>query len=232
LAENSQSTVLRFEKYLLLLSALYVPVLLVMPNAFSRYLLPLLPLTCLLVAAWLFRYLKWTAVAVAILLAQSLTNVPAVATDPFAAQYPLRSPFADFLFSSLLPYDDRLTDLLKFFDQHSRPGDVLVSRDPEFPLIFYTRLKVVDLRLTPNPPRRPDWILPKSATGDLGETIALPDSFRPYYATIVLNVHNSPAMDNIPEPEAYQLQTAKSLAPFIINKLKDQAPSPDEPVSR
>jgi 4-amino-4-deoxy-L-arabinose transferase-like glycosyltransferase len=223
MAENTQSTVLGFEKYLLLLSALYLPVLLIMPDAFSRYLLPLLPLICLLVAAWLFRYLKWTAVAAAIILLQSLTNLPAVATDPFAKQYPLRSPIADFLFSSLLPYQDRLTDLLKFFDQHARPGDVLVSRDPEFPLIFYTRLKVVDLRLTPHPPPRPDWILPKSATGDLGETVTLPAFLKPDYETIVINVHDSPQEDNIPEPDGFQLETAKARSPFIIYHLKERA---------
>ena len=210
-----------FESYLLLLMLLYVPVLLVMPGAFSRYLLPLLPIACLLVAAWLFRYIKWTALACVILLAQCLTNVLAVATDPFAKQYPLRSPFADVLFSSLLPYEDRLTDLLKFFGDHARPGDTLVSRDPEFPLAFYTHLTIVDARLTRDPFHPlPDWVLPASATGDLDERNNLPDSLKPRYEKITLSVHNSTQVDTIPEPEAYELQTAGSMAPFVIYKLK------------
>jgi hypothetical protein len=217
---------LSFEKYLILLAALYVPVLLLMPNAFSRYLLPILPVACLLVAAWLFRYIKWTAVAVAILLVQCTSNVFAVATDPFGRQYPLRSPLADFTFSNLLPYDDRLGDLLKFFKEQAHPGDVVASWGPEFPLVFYTPLTVVNAWF-PLPPsdRLPKWILIKNATGDFNEKPhELPDSLKPYYEKINLLVHNSTQIDNIPEPEAFQLETAKSFAPFIIYKLKDQPP--------
>ncbi|MGH7978193.1 MAG: hypothetical protein ACREE6_02375, partial [Limisphaerales bacterium] len=210
-----------FESHLLLLMVLYVPVLLVMPVAFSRYMLPVLPIGCLLVAAWLFRYIKWTAAACAILLAQCLSNVLAVATDPFGKEYPLRSPIADVLFSSLLPYEDRLTDLLKFFGNHARPGDTLVSWDPEFPLAFYTHLKIIDARLTPEPFHPlPNWVLPESATGDLYETHELPDALKSRYEKITLSVHNSAQVDTIPEPEAYELQTAGTMSPFVIYKLK------------
>lgn len=212
-----------FEKYLLLLMALYVPVLFVMPEAFSRYLLPLLPVACLLAAAWLFRYIRWTVVAVVILAFQCLTNVFAVATDPFGRQYPVRSPLADFVFSSLLPYEDRLTDLLAFFGKNARPGDVVVSWDPEFPLAFYTRLKIVDARLRPIPREPlPRWILPESATGDLNEKHdELPPDSRGHYEKIIVAVHGSTPADNIPEPDAYELETAKTKVPFILYELKD-----------
>jgi dolichyl-phosphate-mannose-protein mannosyltransferase len=217
----------RFEKYLVLLMLLYVPVLATVPLVFSRYLLPLLPVACLLVASWLFRYLKWTALAIAVLMVQCLSNVFAVATDPFSRQYPLRSPFADFLFSSLLPYEDRLSDLLKFFREQAHPGDVLVSWDPELPLAFYTKLKVVDARLASPVHSLPRWILPESATGNLNEKYELPGTLKPYYEKMTLTVHNSFQVDNIPEPEAYELQTAISMSPFVVYKLKDEAvPAP------
>jgi hypothetical protein len=212
-----------FERYLLGLMILYVPVLLVMPLAFSRYLLPLLPVACLLVAAWLFRYIKWTSVACIILMVECLTNLPAVATDPFARQYPVRSPVADVLFSSLLPYKDRFTDLLKYFGDHARSGDTLLSWDPEFPLAFYTHLKVIDGRLTPDPFHPlPNWILPESATGVLNERHELPDALKSRYEKIIVTVHNSTPADTIPEPEAYELQTAVSMSPFVIYKLKNE----------
>ncbi len=222
--ENPPAAVLSFEKYLVLLMLLYVPVLGVMPMAFSRYLLPLLPLACLLAAAWVFRYLKWTFPAIAVLAVQCLTNVFAVATDPFAKEYPLRSPFADVVFSAALPYQDRLTDLLRFFKAQARPGEVLASWDPEFPLAFYTGLKVVDARLAPDPFHPlPDWILPESANGDPNRRHnELPDRVKAHYERIVLMVHGSPPMDNIPEPEAFQLQTAEATSAFIIYKLKDR----------
>jgi hypothetical protein len=219
----------RFEKYLVLLAVLYVPVLLVMPTAFSRYLLPLLPIACLLVAAWLFRYIRWPSVAITLLFVQCVSNVFAVATDPFARQYPLRSPLADFTFSNLLPYDDRLSDALKFFKEQAHPGDVLVSWDPEFPLVFYTPLTVENAWF-PLPPshRLPDWILPKSLTGDVIEKpFEMPDVLKPYYEKMTLTVHDSTQMDNIPEPEAFQHETAKSPAPFVIYKLKT-SPTPPE----
>jgi hypothetical protein len=212
-----------FEKYLIGLMILYVPVLLIMPMAFSRYLLPLLPVACLLVAVWLFRHIKWTSLACIILMIECLTNLPAVATDPFTRQYPVRSPVADVLFSSLLHYEDRLTDLLKFFGEHARPGDTLLSWDPEFPLAFYTHLKLIDGRLTLDPFHPlPDWVLPESATGVLNEKHELPDALKTHYEKITLTVHNSTPADTIPEPEAYELQTAVSMSPFVIYKLMNE----------
>jgi hypothetical protein len=185
--------------------------------------LPLLPVACLLVAVWLFRYIKWTVVVVVILVVQCTTNLLAVATDPFGKQYPIRSPFADVFFSSLLPYGDRLSDLLKFFGNHARPGDTLLSWDPEFPLAYYTHLKIIDGRLTRDPFHPlPNWILPESATGDLYQKHELPDVLKSHYERIVLRVRNSTQVDSIPEPEAYELQTAGSTAPFVIYKLKNE----------
>ena len=99
---------------------LYVPVLLIMPGAYSDICCRS-SVACLL-SAWLFRYVKWTALVIVILMVQCLTNLLAVATDPFGKQYPMRSPFADVLFSPLLPYQDRLTDLIKFFGDNACPA--------------------------------------------------------------------------------------------------------------
>ncbi len=214
-----------FENYLILLPILYVPVLLLMPNAFSRYLLPVLPVACLLVAVWLFRYIKWTAIAAALLLVQCASNVFAVATDPFGRQYPFRSPLADFTFSTLLPYEDRLTDVLKFFKEQGHARDALVSWDPEFPLAFYTSFKITDARLV-SPGQLPIWILPESVAGLANQKpVELPDSLKPYYEKITLTAHDSPKADNVPEPETYQFLSARTLTPFTIYKLKD-APVP------
>ena len=122
-----------FERYLFLLPFLYMPFLFVMSGGYLRYLLPVLPALCVLVASWLFRYVRWTALAVALLMIQCVSNVFSVATDPFAKQYPVRSPLADFVFGTLLPYQDRFTDVLDFFQKHAKPGDTVISGNPEFP---------------------------------------------------------------------------------------------------
>jgi hypothetical protein len=215
---------LRFERYLFLLPFLYTPVLLVMSGGYLRYLLPVLPAISLLVAAWLFRYIRWTSVAIAILIVLCVSNVFSVATDPFAKQVSLRSPLADFVFSTLLPYQDRFTDVLDFFQKNAKPGDTVVSGNPEFPLMFYTRLKIVNARLSPSPFQPlPKWILPASVSDVFFFPPApLPDDLKPYYDTISLTVHDSPRVDNMPEPDFYQSQTARTTTPFVIYKRKGE----------
>ncbi|HEY1787606.1 MAG TPA: hypothetical protein VGJ73_05595 [Verrucomicrobiae bacterium] len=213
---------LNFEWYLFLLPFLYIPVLLVMPGGYLRYLLPVLPAACLLVAVWLFRYVRWTALAAALLILQCLSNVFSVGTDPFAKQIPLRSPLADFVFGALLPYQDRFTDVLDFFQKEAKPGDEVVSSNPEFPLMFYTRLKIVNARLSPSPFQPlPEWILPASVSDVFFfPPVPLPDSLKRYYDTITLTVHDSPRVDNMPEPGFYQSQTTRTMTEFVIYKRK------------
>jgi hypothetical protein len=52
------STLVVFERYLLLLFPLYLAVIALAPGTYLRYLLPVLPIACLLAAAWLFRYIR------------------------------------------------------------------------------------------------------------------------------------------------------------------------------
>jgi hypothetical protein len=215
-------TQLNFEWCLFLLPFLYLPVLLVMPGGYLRYLLPVLPAVCLLAAVWLFRYVRWTAVAVGLLVIQCVSNVFSVATDPFAKQIPLRSPLADFVFGMLLPYQDRFTDVLHFFQKEAKPGDVVVSPNPEFPLMFYTRLKIVDARISASPFQPlPEWILPVSASDVFFYPLApLPEKLKPDYETMTLTVHDSPRVDEMPEPGFYQSQTARRMTQFVIYKRK------------
>ena len=221
-SEDTPVALRSFERYLFLLPFLYTPVLLVMSGGYLRYLLPVLPALCLLVAAWLFRYVRWTAVAVALLMIQCVSNVFAVATDPFAKQYPMRSPLADFVFGTLLPYQDRFTDVLDFFQKHAKPGDTVVSGNPEFPLMFYTRLKIVNARLAPFPSHPlPRWILPVSLSDVFFFPPAqLPDNLKPNYEKVTLTIHDSPRVDNMPEPDFYQSLTAKTMTQFVFYKKK------------
>ncbi|HTR41575.1 MAG TPA: glycosyltransferase family 39 protein, partial [Pseudomonadales bacterium] len=247
IAEGSQGAAQRFEKYLFLLPFLYLPVLLVMPGAHLRYLLPVLPGMCLLVAVWLFRYIKWTAIAIIVLVLQCCTNVFALASAPFSRQYSLRSPLVDFVLSNLRPYDDRFSDVCKFFKAQAQPGQTLMSWDAEFPLIFYTPLKVINVRLAPPPSHPlPDWILLESPSVIFSQPpVDFPDFLKPYYDTITLTVHDSIRADNtpvtqnglsvltvttvagnIPDPDSYQYQTGKIMSSFVIYKLKTKSDEP------
>jgi hypothetical protein len=52
--------------------------------------------------------------------------------------------------------------------------------------------------------------------------IPLPEETKPYYQPITLMVHDSPRVDNLPEPDFYQSQSTKMMAPFLIYQLKAQ----------
>jgi hypothetical protein len=214
--------IIHFENYLLLLPVLYLPVLLVMPGEYLRYLLPVLPVACLLVTAWLFRYIRWTVVAIAILLVQCFSNLFAVATSPFE-RHALRSPIAEFVSSVGQSYDDRFTDVLKFLKTQARPGDVILSWDPELPLVFYGQYQVIDARL---PARsvgtQPDWILPKSISSVFDEPpVLLPDALKLRYERVVLSVHDSSRLADIPEPDLYEYKSTDAKEQFVLYRLKE-----------
>ncbi|HEV2455718.1 MAG TPA: hypothetical protein VGY98_15745 [Verrucomicrobiae bacterium] len=212
----------KFESYLVLLPFLYTPVLLIMPGGYLRYLLPILPPVCLLVAVWLFRYVRWTVVAVGLLVVQCVSNVFSVATNPFHRQIPLRLPLVEFVFGMLSPYQDRFSDVLDYFQKHAKPGETVVSANPEFPLMFYTRLKIVNARLSPSPLKPlPEWILPVSLSDVFFFRPArLPESLERYYETIDLTVHDSPRVDEMPEPNFYQDHTTATMTQFVIYRRK------------
>src|SRR6202011_4115036 len=106
-------------------------------------------------------------------------------------EHGLRSPLLEFIGGLKQGYADRFTDVRDFFSKEARPGQTVWVQDPEFPLIFYTGLQVIDARLR-TPDNLPDWILPQSASGLLDQnTLALPDSIKSYYEAISIRVHDS-----------------------------------------
>ena len=107
-------------------------------------------------------------------------------------------------------------------DKEARPGQSLLSLDPEFPLIFYTPLKIIDARLLNGriPDTLPDWILPQSASGLIVTgTIGL-GTWSTYYDEVVLQVENSSRYGSIPDPDVYRYRTKGQLAPFVIYRRK------------
>jgi hypothetical protein len=228
--ETSPGTERRFEKYLLLLPFLYVPVLLAMPLPFSRYLLPVLPVMCLLVAVWIFRYIQWRVLSVGLIIILSASNLFSMVSGlPFGYGGVLRFPPLEYALGVTEPYADRFADALDFFKKQAQPGQHVLSFDPEFPLIFYTEIGVIDGRIAPPPSDvLPDWILPVSVSGDLTrEPVVLPDSLKSHYTLITIPVHDSGMLDSVPEPDLYQYRMPATSVPFLIYQLNARSPSVD-----
>jgi len=223
---NKPAAARQWERFLLLLLLSYFVTVLMAPGFYLRYLLPLLPVACLLAAAWTFRYLKWRALAVVVIAVQALSNAFSMATaGPFRGTHTFRLPLLEYVRGITVPYTDRFGDVLDFFRREAHPGETVLTFDPDFPLIFYTQLAVIDGHImAPAGGRLPDWILPTSASGVMTQkAVALPDFLKSHYEKITIPVHDSALGDSIPEPDAYQYQTIQTRVPFIIYKLNAHA---------
>jgi 4-amino-4-deoxy-L-arabinose transferase-like glycosyltransferase len=216
-----------WEGFLLILVVYYFGVILFVPGGFLRYLLPLLPVMCLLMAAMAFRWCKWRWLAVLVVAIQCTTNFFSVTTAyPFGGNHALRAPLVEYMRGMVAPYTDRFADALDFLKTRTHPGDTVLTFDPEFPLIFYTRLAVIDARVKTAtsalaPGKLPDWFLPSPASKILPHKPGTLSAFMvPRYEKITISVHDSALGDTIPEPDFYQYQTATNQEPFIIYKLK------------
>ena len=216
----------QLEPFALGLFPLYLAIIVMAPGHFLRYLLPILPVACLLAAAWVFRHIKWRMLALLMLAVQCTTNAISIVTA-----YPVRgelhhlcSPLLRYAVGITGPYEDRFTDVLKFLNEQSHPGETVLTSDPEFPLVFYTHLKIIDARfITTTTQRLPDWFLPVSASSVMhqnSDTPPLPDFLEPYYTPVILDVHDSARGDNYPEPDFHRNQSTARRAAFIIYKLK------------
>jgi 4-amino-4-deoxy-L-arabinose transferase-like glycosyltransferase len=226
--EDRLPMVSQWERFLLLLMPLYILVIIWTPGFYTRYELPLLPLMCVLAAAWVFRYVRWRPLAIALLLVQMTTNFfPIISAFPFRNGRPLRFPLAEYL-SATESYTDRFADVLSFFQTHAQPGQTVLSNESEFPLVFYARLVVINRKfMAPIPGHPPDWILPFPASTIVSQpSLPPPDALRPYYTPIVLRVHNSLLGASVPEPGLYQYHTVQSYAPFLIYELSSLANEP------
>ena len=212
----------RWERFLLLLLPSYFVTVLIAPGFYLRYLLPVLPVACLLAAAWTFRHVKWRALAVVVIAVQVLSNAFSMATAyPFRGAHTFRLPLLEYVHGIAAPYTNRFADVLDFFQRQAHPGERVLTFDPDFPLIFYTHLGIIDGRImAPAGGRLPDWILPASPSSVVTqEAVALPEFLKPHYEKVTILVHDSVLGDGIPEPDSYQYQTVQARVPFIIYKL-------------
>lgn len=213
---SENGNIRKFETALAVLVIGYFVALLV-PQSELRYLLPLLPVGCLLASAWLVRYIANKAVIGGIIGLQISTNLIAVVTTfGFDKEHRSRAPFIEFVTSLNEDYADRFSDVLRFFDANKAPGQQVWVPDPEFPLIFYAGMQVIDGRLN-TPEQPPHWILPQSASGLIEQqSVKLPDSIKENYETVLLTVHDSARLANIPEPDVYQYHMTPKVTQFVV----------------
>ncbi len=213
----------RLEWLLVLLIPVYTLVISVAPGRFTRYQVPLAPVACLLIAVWVFRWIRWRAAALGVLATQCICNLLAFGTAyPWRGEHKLNWTFPRIAAGITCPYTDRFADVVAFFNQEAKPSDAAFVFDPEFPLIFYTHLRIVDGRFLPGIPNPlPEWMLPESPSG-VAEQVPgpLPNLLKPYYDAVTIPVHNTARHASIPDPDTYQFRTAEEQTTFRVFRKK------------
>jgi hypothetical protein len=189
-----------------------VVVLSLSPLRYFRYLTPLIPVMALLGAVILMSRLKPLLLGILLVVVAGLSN-----SLSLGVSHPLGLPFITYLRSITAEYTDRFEDTVEYFRSVDSVGQTVMVGDPEFPLIFYTEMRVIDARFLRRLERAPDWILPESPSVVIMPLpLPLPPQVREEYDRVRLKVHASKRGGSRPDPDRFELFTAEETEEMTI----------------
>lgn len=223
-AESLNTTEYSTKIFLWILLPAFLLVLSVTPGPFFRYLLPLMPALLLLSSGIIVDYIKSKVFRYSLVAVLCMSNV-----IPVFAAYPVQCkvgmPIVQYIREITTKYDNKLEDVVLYLKKNARPEETILVADPEFPLIFYTGMHVIDARLQRNNLNNlPDWIFARSASSPVNAPeFILPQVVEKVYEPIVLPVHDSPLLDNYPEPGIHASFTSNKFTGFKIYRKINQA---------
>ncbi len=114
------------------------------------------------------------------------------------------SPYLSFARSITSDYRERLGDVLSFLEENAEADQSIWVADPEFPLVFYTDMRIIDARYHRFPEDPPDWVFATSASGIANRRpLQLPAGTRAQYDEVAIRVRRSPRGGNRPDPHAH-----------------------------
>jgi hypothetical protein len=212
------------------------------PQCEMRYLVHLYPL-CAIILGWViclvWRYHKFSGALLGLLLLGTnfLYVLPMdylgifyrpVHTDPHMLTYP-NIPLRLYLAELSSPYPDVNQELIRFFQSHARPGDVIITTYGDLSLQFYTSCKVLGglQKFTP-PTKPPHWLVLRWFTRwnrqhDLNESekvirqlISQPGAYQP-----ITLPYEDEFFGNYPDPYYHRfIPPIESISPLVIYEKK------------
>jgi hypothetical protein len=192
------------------------------PFTYFRYLTPLIPTMVLLGAAILMTRLKPLWLGISLILVVGLSNVLSLGVS-----HKLGLPFIGYFRSVTAEYTDRFEETVEYFQSVDSKDQTVMVGDPEFPLIFYTEMRVIDARFLRRLERAPDWILPISPSGVVKQVpLPLPPQLREEYDAVRLKVHASKRGGSRPDPDSFAPFTAAETEEMTIYRRPASAPTP------
>ena len=178
----------------------------IVPIAFFRYLAPIVPLTALVMG-------KWIADA---------SRVHRALAAWMMAVVVLSWPCADYVTEQLCPVNAPGVAILKYFQTHSTPHEVIVASYGDLPLKYYLPNRILGGRtgedLSHIEP--PEWLITRryrkfNVDQKLDQWIATE-----CYDPIVIPVPDTPC-ENREEPRAHLFATDRSQGPVVIYRRKN-----------
>ncbi len=191
------------------------------PLKYFRYLTPLIPVMALLGAVILMTHLKPLWLGISLVVVAGLSNALSLGIS-----HPLGFSYIRYLRSVTAEYTDRFEDTVEYFRSVDSVDQTVMVGDPEFPLIFYTEMRVIDARFLRRLERAPDWILPTSPSGVAERApLQLPPQVRREYDRVRLKVHASRRGGSRPDPDAFVPFTSREMEEITIYR-RPAAPTP------
>ncbi|MBF0456600.1 MAG: glycosyltransferase family 39 protein [Nitrospirae bacterium] len=193
------------------------------PGLYSRYFTHLIPVFCILQALLLTRYVKAALPRYVLVGLICFTNLLSIfGLYFFRYGHKPAFPVINLMRSVASPYTGRLNDVVAFLKKEAAPNDSVLVFDSEFPLIFYTDMKIIDGRYidTKKMPV-PDWFFPAgpSCVFDL-KPDNIPNDLSKDFTPIEIEVHKSKRAGGIPDPDKYEYFTTDEKEKFVIYKRK------------
>jgi hypothetical protein len=193
----------------------------ILPFKYFRYMTPMIPVIVILGAGILMVRLKpiWLGISLVVIVAS--TNIFSIAGAALFGEF--RSPgfpFARYVRSVTSEYTDRLEDAVAFLLREGGPDQTIFSPGPEFPLIFYTDMRVLDGRYRKLVVSETDWIAPVSVSRrtEGGLSLRIPPYIEDVYEKVTLSVHASPRGGSRPDPDHYAFFTVPQLEQLVFYK--------------
>ncbi len=225
-----------FIKFLILLIPFNLLFSSLTPWYYLRYIIPLIPVSMILVPLIITRYVKNVAAAALIVILLSMSNyisyytlypVAGIKTYisgmfPVAKYHEPRLPLVDLIKETVTPYTDRLKDVAAYLNANVRDNETVLVTASEFSLIFYTNIRYADPLAPGGVQGLPDWIIPESASG-LIERLnakhmphALPENIKDLYKPHTIVIHNTQRGGSLPEPDVRERFTSEALTTMDI----------------
>jgi hypothetical protein len=197
--------------FLLLLVVLAtVAILSVLPWAYFRYLIGLVPVCVILLGLVVWRVWDFNKAAAGVVLALLVfSNVFTLPLPP----HQLKFDFPNFLHEITHDYDDPNEGIVRYLQEHGNEEQFLITNYGQLPVMFYTGMRAIGFGQDLRVPEQADWIIPRQGRPNRDFLRYLARQYQP----IIINYPDI-AWGNRPDPFYHRYRTVTDAPSVVIYK--------------